>query len=354
MLASLALPSPLPDGGRGGSFALDVYLTTGTPRRAEAILDGPWPTPFDRGPAFATVLLPPDHRDCAVDLAVTEATLAAAWVGLDAAPSHAMFRAHTGYVAQVWRPCRAWLAAEVDRAQRSPEVALVDLPAPLLGWFLEDAYGVGMTGTLSTSLWAVGVQPGPVGPFHVDEPDLFDVLREVMPHRHKTLGETLLQLSIARAFMGSRSDGQHMVDTAWLGDLGRVRFDWRVDYASLPRRLAPPRPLAPTGASYLWLDLSDLPPRHGLTFHARWEESHVFNWGLIRMDAEGKSIGAHFAGGVFGDDEAVTSLDDLSGAAALLIVGVHVGNDNRSLPYDPDAGPARVSSYEVTLHPKLP
>lgn len=354
MMLITGLPAPLPDGGRGGSLALDVYLGAEAPRRAEAIPDGLWPSPFDRSAAFARVRWPLRGPACALELAATEAVLAAAWVGLDAAPSPAMTRAHARYVAQQWQPCPALLAAEVDHAQRRPEVALLDLPAPLLGWFLEDRYGVGPVGTLSTSLWAIGAQPAPRGNHHVDEPDLFDVLRRVMPYRHKTLGETLLQLAIARAFMGSRSDGQHLRDSDWLGDLGRVRFDWRVDYASLPRRLAPPRPLAPTGASYIWVDLDQAKPDQGLVFHARWEESHVFQWALVRIDAEGRSIGAHLTGGIFGNSEAVTTIETLGGAAALLVVGVHVGNDNRRLAYDPDVGPSQVTSYEVTLHPKSP
>ncbi len=353
MLAT-GLPMPLPDGGRGGTSALDLYLGENAPFPAQALPEGPWPSAFDRGPAFARVRWPSPGPDCALETSVAEAVLSAAWVGLDAAPSPATFHAHAGYVAQIWQPCPAVLAADVDRAQRSPEVALLDLPAPLMGWFLEDRYGVGPTGWLSSSLWAIGAQPLPLGRHHVDEPDVFDVLREVMPHRHKTLGETMLQLAIARAFMGSRSDGQHLVDTDWLGEFGRVRFDWRVSYASLPRRLAPQRPLAPTGASYLWVDLNEVPKGHGLLFHARWEESHVFQWALVRMDAEGRSIGAHLAGGIFGDSETVTTIEQLDGAAALLVVGVHVGNDNRSRPYDPDVGPARVTSYEVTLHPKSP
>ncbi|MEM1031248.1 MAG: hypothetical protein AAGN82_12935 [Myxococcota bacterium] len=357
LVAASGLPAPPPDAGRGGSYALDLYLESGPRAEARAVLDpvAGVLSPFDRGPAFVRVALPWHAPECAVSTTATEAVVAATWIGLDAAPSPATVRAHAGYVAQAWAPCRPLLAAAVDAAQRRPERALLSHEAPLLGWFIEDRFGVGPVGTVSSSLWAVGAQPSRPGSHHHDEPDLFDVLREVMPTRHKTLGEMLLDLAVARAFMGSRSDGQHLEDTRWLGDLGRIRFDWRLDYASLPRRVAPPHPLAPTGASYVWIDLQDqVPAGHGLTLQATWETSHVFEWAIVRLDAAGRSLGAHRAGGVFGAHEAFTTLETLDGASYLLVVAVHVGNDDRQRPYDPDAGPPRVTSYELTLRPRAP
>ena len=42
-----------------------------------------------------------------------------------------------------------------------------------------------------------------------------------MRQRHQTLGDVLLDLAVARAFMGNRSDGTHLPDTERIVDAVR-------------------------------------------------------------------------------------------------------------------------------------
>ena len=87
-----------------------------------------------------------------------------------------------------------------------------------------------------------------------------------------------------------------------------------------------------------------------MLFIAEWEESFVFQWCLVRVDAQGREIGRSDVGGVFGKNLVQLTINDLGEAAGLLIVGTSLGQDDRSKPYDPDLGPPREAAYEVTLH----
>jgi len=82
--------------------------------------------------------------------------------------------------------------------------------------------------------------------------------------------------TIARAFVGTRSDAMHLTGTERFGDFGRVRFEWSIPFTSLPRRLAPTRPIDPTGATYVWIDLRSAPAGARLAFRMEWEAPVLF------------------------------------------------------------------------------
>ena len=182
-----------------------------------------------------------------------------------------------------------------------------------------------------------------------DEPDVFDMLRRLLPGRKQQLGDALLDFAVARAFLGSRSDGRHLPETAHFGDLARVRFEWSIPYASLPRRVAPRGPIEATGASYVWIDTRKADDKAPITLSAQWEESFVFQWAAVRVDAQGRELGRRNAGGVFGQDRVQLSIESVDGSAGLLVVGVHVGADDRSAPFDPDEAPVE-AGYELSIY----
>ena len=58
-----------------------------------------------------------------------------------------------------------------------------------------------------------------------------------------------------------------------------------------------------------------------------------------RLGAEGRwggEVGRAEFGGVYGEARAQRTVVGLAGLAGLLLVGVHVGSDDRSLPFDPE------------------
>lgn len=356
---ALSLPPPLPDGLLGGRPALDIYVVPGAePPFAAADLET-LSGAFDRSSAFL-VLPPPDRWDSCeararTALAVAEASL----MRLDAGAEAGVVQMAASYVASLTAPCSSLEVAAMDAFQRAPERALTEASAttPLTGallfpWYLDEAYGTGRPAALITGLMAIAAQRTPPGSwgFH-NEPDAFDALRLVLRERGAALDDLLLDFMVARGFVGSRSDEGHLSDVARFGDAGRVRFEWAVPYASLPRRLAPLRPIDPTGATYIWLAMEGAPAGSGLTFVADWELDVLFRWALVKVDRDGREVGRVTVPGVFGNTHAEQTVVGLDNLAGILVVGVNAGSMDRSRPFDPDEGPFMPRSYTVTLYP---
>jgi len=358
-LESFDIPPAKPDGGRGGGLELDVYLD----HRAvgAASYADPHPlTHWDRTSAYAVIGMPlVEAAGCRFDTAVTRAVAQAMLLGLDAAQHEGTLAMHSSYLASRIAPCSSLELEAIDRFQRTPERALSDgdrrfaSGSMLFPWFVDAAWGAGSIGAMMTGLIATSCQLTPVDRHRwLNEPDIYDALRTVMPTRNQQLGDVLLNFAIARAFIGDRSDGQHLPDTERFGAMGRVGFQWAIDYDSLPRRLAPLVDVYSTGASYLWLDTSGADPHAGLFFLAEWESSRAYQWALIRLDAQGRELGRSTTGGVFGHDRAEVTITDIDDAAAILMVGTHLGDDDRAHPFDPDDGTPQQAGYTVTLHRK--
>src|SRR5690606_3320556 len=119
----------------------------------------------------------------------------------------------------------------------------------------------------------------------------------------------------------------HLLDADRFGDLGRPRFGFAVDHATLPRRVAL-RPIEPTGAAFVWVDLTGATEKDRLTVAAECEASFAFRWSLVTVDAEGREVGRHDAGR-WGEQRVLLSLERLTDAAAVVIVGAALGPDDR-------------------------
>ncbi|MEP7125567.1 MAG: hypothetical protein ABJE95_31840 [Byssovorax sp.] len=353
----LGLPAPLDDAGLGGTRGFDIYLVAGE--------DGPSTTSdliarghgFDSQSAF-TILPPPaaPYTSCFAPNAVAQGIARAILFRFDAAIEDGTSAMASTYLASLASECSLADLAAVDDFQRRPERALTigspDAPSGslLFPWFLDDVYGQSTPARVVTTLISVAAQHTKPGAWEwSNEPDLFDTLRINMKARESSLDALLLDFAIHRAFVGSRSDGMHLTGVERFGDFGRVRFDWAVPFGSLPRRLAPTRPLDPTGATYLWIDCADAPPGAELTFLADWELPSIFRWSLIKVDKSGAENGRIDIAGVYGDSHVERSVVGLGGMAGLLIVGVNGGSTDRAHPFDPDEAPYMPHSYTVTL-----
>lgn len=354
---ALGLPPPLDDAGLGGSRAYDLYLLPAA--------DAPATTPdliarghgFDSQSAF-TILPPPaaPFTSCFAPNAVAQGIARAVLLRFDAGIEDGTSAMTSTYLASLAAECPLADLAAVDDFQSAPERALTssspDAPAGslLFPWFLDDVYGQSTPARVVTTLISVAAQHTKPGAFAwSNEPDLFDTLRVNMKARASTLDALLLDFAIARAFVGSRSDGMHLTGTERFGDFGRVRFEWSVPFSSLPRRLAPTRPLDPTGTTYLWVDCEGAPADAELTFVADWELPSIFRWSLIKVDKTGAENGRVDVAGVYGDSHVERTVVGLNGLAGLLVVGVNGGSTDRGHPFDPDEAPFMPHSYTVTL-----
>lgn len=353
---ALGLPRPLPDGLLGGSPAFDLYLVPGAEPPATAIDLEMRVGSFDRASAFSVLPPPSPRAGCEHRFKVAHALAHAVVARLDAGAEPGAIAMTASYLASLVAPCSVVEIAAVDAIQREPERGIMGAQvgepsgALLVPWYLDDAYGTGRPASVILGLLAVATQrTPPAAMMWQNEPDIFDALRVSLRVRDQILDDLLLDFAVARAFLGSRSDEAHMTDVARFGDMGRVRFEWSVPFDSLPRRLAPLRPLEPTGATYLWLDLEGAPKGAELTFVADWELPSVFRWALVKVDRTGGEAGRVGVAGVFGSSHAertVVGLDDLAG---ILIVGVNAGSMDRSRPFDPDDAPFMPHAYTVTL-----
>jgi hypothetical protein len=353
---ALGLPPPLADGWLGGDERYDIYLQRGAEPVTTVDLVPVLDT-FDRASAF-TVLAPAGVRPgCAAASEVARHLAHAVLLGMDAGAEAGALSMAASYLASLAVPCTPVETVAIDDLQRHPERELTagdpNRPdgAMLFPAYLDEAWGNGKPAGVITALLTVSHQRTPAGAWSwSNEPDVFDALRLAAKDRDTSIGDMLLELAVARAFVGSRSDEGHLRDVARFGDAGRVRFEWAVPFSSLPRRLAPLRPISSTGSTYLWLDLKDAPADAGITFVAEWELPVLFQWALVKVDAEGKEVGRVGVAPVYGSTRAERTVLNLSGLAGLLIVGINQGDFDRGAPFDPDEGPFEPHAYTVTLH----
>jgi len=351
---ALLLPEPLPDGRLGGDARYDIYLIPG--ETSQTIADWlPVGSVWDQASAF-TVLsppLPPVGSDS--EAAIARALARAAAFRIDAVIEDAAMGMAGSYVADIVTDCSIMSTAAVDDLQRFPERTLgfrsgdEASGAFLFARFLDDTYGLGEPGHVFFSLLSVAAQHAhPFGSHFANEPDLFDALRSNSRARGKPFDDLILEFAINRAFVGSRSDDGHLVDVDKYGDAGRVRFEWSAPFATLPRRLAPMRPIEAMGASYIWVDLKGAPEDIDLSFIADWEAGVLFHWAIVKVDAQGIEMGRISVAGIRGATHAERSIVGLRGVAGLIIVGVNVGSIDRGHPFDPDEH-EMARSYTVTL-----
>ncbi len=344
LILTLGLPAPISDWGRGGSDALDLYLGASTTAPVEVGLDSPEPTSVDQASGFCVA--GPDPRMSwgrLATLCVAE-TIA---LRLDASASP---HARRGFAAHLWRivgrPESAdWRA--LDDFQAHPELAVARRDrtpssegAGLLFDFLEERLSAASPGLLTTSLFALAAgKTGPGSARWDNEPDVFDVLRQSLEEKPRRMADLLGDFSVARAFAGDRDDGTHLPTLGWAGSFARARFDWVIRLSSLPRRVASLRPIEPTGAMYVWLQLDRPIDDLTLGFQAEWEAPVAFSWVLVRVDAQGRELSRVYAPVPQRGTQTDQRMVDFTGTAAVLVAGTNVGGVDPNHPFDPDVVP---------------
>ena len=180
-----------------------------------------------------------------------------------------------------------------------------------------------------------------------NEPDLVDVLRRAFDRSSLGFGDFMLGFAVERAFLGTRDNGSHHPELAGLGDAGRVRFDWVLAASSLPRRVAPRRPLEAFGCAYSWLDLDRITLGKTLAFRAEWEAPAAIRWALVAVDARGEVLRRFDLPYVQNATSAERTLDDLDGAVGVLIAGINLGGIDLAHPFDPDHEPSEPHGFTL-------
>lgn len=346
----LALPPPEPDAG-GGSSAFDVYL--GDEPTFDVGIESVSSVPFDRAAAFARVG-PGEGSWTRFHLARALAT--SMLLAVDGGANGESLSQKSAYLAWCVTGISGPVLEGIDRAQRAPEAPLVgtsdiDAPSPsvLLPWLLDHRFGSGPPGRVMTLLTYGEQQRTPAGStqFH-DDPDMAELVRRLARAVDKKPDDVYLDLAMTRAFLGQRDDGLHEADGAFLGAMGRVKFDTTWKHAELPRRLSF-TPLAPTGAAYVWIDLRGAPPETRLGVVLDWEGPGNMRWATIRIDDEGRERSRIELTTENGIRHVEREISNLGGTRGLLVVGTNLGDVTNlhphrqaEAPYEPHGGTLHV------------
>jgi hypothetical protein len=353
LVGALGLPPPLPDDGRGGSAALDVYLVPGGDEVRVELDERDLGAPYDAASAFCVA----GERALPAPRGATLCLAEAIVLGLHAAETPFTRRA---LAEDLWLAAFAPSSADaeaIDDAQAAPEHAVLARErsrfvggGTLLAEYLDGAKGRGEPAAVALASTVLAAKArSPVALRFTNEPDTVDVLRSTFGPSPIDVAKLFGDFAVARAFLGSRDVERAFPALAWAGDLARVRFEWSVPFTSLPRRLAPVRPVEPTGATYLWLSLDAASKDDTLIFQADWEPPVSFRWALVLVGADGRARKRIDPPFLERDTHVERVVSDLEGAAGVLIVGTNLGGLGPTYPFDPDFEPYEPHGYTVYL-----
>ena len=351
-VGALGLPAPLSDVGAGSTAGLDLYLSRDAPLDVEVAPDAALGG-ADRRSGFCRARPARVELRRQAALCVGEVLL----LGVDAAETPFVRRA---IAAATWSLMGAPSPRDLlayDRLQANPQLsplgreATPEAAAGALFFRYADArLGNAEAGLLPVALAALARSQTPAGALRWhDEPDVLDVLRRAFATSRQSFEDFLLGFAVERAFLGTRDNGRQHPELAWLGDAGRVRFDWRLAASSLPRRVAPRRPLEPFGSAYIWLDLDRITLGKSLAFRAEWESPVVMRWALVTVDAAGNPLKRFDLPFVQNATSAERSLLDHDAAVGILVVGLNLGGVDAQNPFDPDHEPFEPHGFTVYL-----
>lgn len=353
VVIALGLPDPPPDSGLGGSDALDLYLQSEGPW-LEVGLDLRRFAALDQGPSFCRSSAGGARS---LDRVATQCLGEAIGRGLDAGTTPHGLRAFATHLWWITGTPTALDAEAIDDFQAFPESAsyrrdLNPLSEGAATWFelLDSVRGRGGPAALAQGLLTVAASSTPPGKQRWNnEPDVFDVLRRTLDDSPAEFARLWSQWGIQRAFVGSRDDGTHLPRLGWAGEFGRVRFDWRMKYSELPRRVAATRPIEPTGSIYVLLELDDVALGATLGFQAEWETPVPFVWSLVLLDEAGHELRRLEV--PFKEKATSTEqrLSNFEAAAYVIVLGTNLGGVDYDHPFDPDVAPYEPHQCTVYL-----
>jgi hypothetical protein len=294
---------------------------------------------FDRSSSFALVdrMTPPG---CALDFAVARAIARASMMRTVPATDEGSARAQSDAVARLVTPCagpdsagRALFQSIPERSVVDPLSAAYDEGAGAFFDWLDVRFGV-EPGALLKGLWALAATRTPPGADRwAGAPTDFDVLRVSLKDalgRGSNLDDVLVQFAVARVSM-----------------FPSPRPAWDIPWPDRARRLAAPKPVAPTGASYVRIDCAGAPPGAKLRLEAEWEDYARMRWVALKLDPQ-DGVMAQVPIRTFDPaTHASMTLDGIDGVSRVIVVGANVGSTDH--PFDPDQGEWEPHGWLLTV-----
>ena len=323
------LRMPAPDQDADGRWHL--YLVDGEPQRSAELLARDPVARFDRASSFG--LASRSLGGCSLRLAVARAIASGSLWRAAPATDEGSAVAEAETVARLATPCAAPEQDEDAAAfQEEPERAILAVTPPGPGAFnrgaslffrwLDRSFAT-QPGAIVGGLWALAPTKTPAGAARwAASPTGFDVLRVSLAGALGTesdLDDVLLEFAIDRATTSPPP-----------------RLAWRVAWPAQARRFASPQPVAPTGASYVWIDHAGAPAGASLQLEAHWEDYARMRWAIVKVDATGRPMAVVPISTQRLATSAAITVEMLDGVDHLLVVGANVGSTDH--PFDPDQG----------------
>jgi hypothetical protein len=122
---------------------------------------------------------------------------------------------------------------------------------------------------------------------------------------------------------------------------------WRIDWPAQARRLASPRPVAPTGASYVVIDHDGAPAGARLRLEAQWEDYGRMRWAAIEEGASGAAVRVIPIASPDRATQAAVTLEQLDGVHRVIVVAADVGSTEH--PFQPAQGEWEPHGWTLTV-----
>lgn len=129
-----------------------------------------------------------------------------------------------------------------------------------------------------------------------------------------------------------------------------IELAWTVSSASLPRSLALPWPLQPSGSAYVKVSFEKTVQDKTIAFRITCEAPVSYVWSIIRLDATGEPLSKVPIVYRQRGTQAASSVEPQPGTHSLLLVGTNMGGVALSHPFDPDHGPHEGHGCSVVVN----
>ncbi len=323
LFLAMDLPPPPPD--LDGRVTIHVGAKTG----AVVAFRDPL-TPIDRAIARITIAVP-STNSCDSWLHIAHALAQASLLGAAPATDATMATAQAEWLARTAVPC-----ATVDRpvtfAPEAPLAGTGPTPeAPLNTVHFIDFLDRRHARDVATWLigaWANTVVRSEPGTELVNEPDFFDVL--------------------GASYKTTSRAGWHDVLGAFLNEQTArpIAHQWEIPWPKGARRLLSTRPVFPTGMSFVRIGAEGAAPGH-IRLSAEWEPQTIMRWVAVVIGADGRALRFLPFTGFDKGGRAERSIENLSGAHHVEVIGAAV--EDRDFKFDPDIGLGEPHAWMLTV-----
>jgi len=173
------------------------------------------------------------------------------------------------------------------------------------------------------------------------EPDIMDVLSATLGHESGALARFFDDYA-RYSFVDIKKGWDAGPDTA------PGLEEWIVEGATLPRSLALPRPIEPSGSTFVKLKLTAEQRKQTIAVQTRCEAPVSYVWSVMRFSGQ-QQLTTLPIGYLERGTDYEARVEAMEGVTELVIVGTNLGGVDLAHPFDPDHGPHESHACQVYL-----